>query len=289
MIVDKSLSKGLADRVLADFEDVAVQHVKACARIACEIPGKRCDVRRIATSLSILGERASLSQVLGSHPKWRWAVVASFLPLPGFVDGGTINNRTTRYYLFPVHLHVNKRGVLPREPVPILEVREHALERLFQRLNSTDPETVKDEIHDALCLSPHLLVACRALSLRQVVLPTQSGAFLCTLDSPLHVIQANTWIPYGACGTRREKAAAAIAECHKQLGGPRVIAEAIAALPYGENLKAVESLVELETVLRRFHWLREEYEPGVDSEGEVWRQARAQADNVHEHTYRAAA
>jgi len=278
MTVDKSLSKGLADRVIAEFEDIANRHVKACSRFAFAIPRKRHDVNRIATELCRIGERSGLSQVLGHHPKWRWAIVAAFLPLPGHFEKAHDSNRTICYYLFPIHLHVEKRGLMPTSPVPILEIREHAFERMFQRLNSMDPEAVKDEIHEALCLSPHLLAASRSLGLRQAILPTKSGAFLCGLDPSARAIQANTWIPYQGNECRKEQAAVAIAHSHASLGGPRLLAETIAALPYGSTLYQVETLPEIESVLRQFPWLRDPHEPRIDHEAEIWKMARTLAD-----------
>lgn len=276
MTVNKSLSRGLADRVLKEQVLASNRYLRECALACRRHPRKRGAVQALARELQCNGERASLSQVVANHPHWRWAIAAAFLP--AIVPAGlpSTANRAIRYLLLPIHLHAGRRPIIQPIASVALDIREHAIERLFQRLNSMDPESVRDEVHEALCMALHLQQAAIAVGHRQAILPTKSGYFLCS-HAKGEPILAKTWVPYSDVPGTREKLARELASLHRSLEGEMRLGEAIGATPYGSVLGPMDRLPEIETLLRRHAWLGQEYESGVDHESLIWDKAREQA------------
>jgi hypothetical protein len=275
--VNPSLSRGLADRILAEYADILPRFSDGIRKIGWKRLMKRSDVRRKYHDLVALTERLSLSAVAANHPRWRWATVFPLVPERREIEGRP-HNRSLIFRLFPLQMHVGMGCCVPEDHREILEVSEHAFERLFLRLNSVDLEAIKDEIHEALCLSAHLRAAADSLQLKQIVLPTKSGAFLGDLPANTRAIRANTWIAYADANAKYEKVARGIASEFAVMGGGRLLGEAIGSLAYGATLADVEVCDALVSELARHPWLKNQYEPGTDVHGLIWAEAQRQAE-----------
>jgi hypothetical protein len=86
VFVDKSLSRGLAGRIIGQISGGADRYIEECRGLLGGRLRKRGALLHLADTLVTAGERASLTQVVGRHPRWRWASISIFFP---FVQGGT--------------------------------------------------------------------------------------------------------------------------------------------------------------------------------------------------------
>jgi hypothetical protein len=276
VVVDKPLSRGLADRALAQIQELAHRYsdgIRRSLQTAEAYPKRREMVRRIATSLIDCGERASMMQILGRHPKWRWASLAAFLP-DVKAPGNGRSDRSLNFGLFRFLVQVDRPFSFQGEFPVALAIQEHAIQRLFQRLNVITPATVRDEMHDALCLSlPLQAVACR-LGLKQIVLPTRLGAFLCSFE-PGVPLTARTWIERPERASRHGSVITAIENCYEPCAAEIEVAQELAALPIETDLVDFPASHSLLERLHGMSWLKEEYVPRADPVGDIWRQARA--------------
>jgi hypothetical protein len=256
-----------ADRYSAD--------IKRTLKPVQSYPERREAVRRIATSVLGCGERNSMMQVLGRHPKWRWASLAAFLPdVRG--RGDDRNDRALSFVLFRFIVQMGRWFGVQRELPVVLEIHEHAIARLFQRLNVLSPAAVREEMHDAMCLAIPLQCAAWRLGLCQVALPTQSGAFLCSVG-PDGKLTAKTWIERPEPTHRHGRLIAAIEDCYGACAAELEVAQELAGLPIEAELVDFPVSEMLLEALERFDWLKDEYVPRPDPVGETWRQARAAA------------
>lgn len=273
-MVDKSLSRGLADRVLDQMTGLAKAYIADWATVYGRIPRTRHAVRETTQRLVEAGEKAALTQLVGAHHKWRWASICSFLPevvqCPEYA-----HNRTLAFIPLRSYVHVDRVAVSHCERAPAVAIQEHAVERLFLRLNVLDAAAVREEMHDATCLSASVLAACKEAGLRQVALPTQSGAFLCSLEKD--VLIAKTWIPKSGERGRHTAVIEIVERFYQRRGGAEGVAAMIASLPIHASIRDVEPDEELAQSLGRINWLREEYQLRPDPRGDVWRNAQWQA------------
>jgi hypothetical protein len=160
----------------------------------------------------------------------------------------------------------------------VLEVDEHAIERLFLRLKALALPSVSNELKDAMLLTLPLTEVAERLSLKQLALPTSNGAFLCHHDSESHILLAKTWLPAYAMGSRWCSVRSAIRETNEKFGGEEELAQL-----FGAGMKrsiadgdcgVIEDVL---SALSKFHWLREQYAPRPDAIGDIWNAAKRQA------------
>ena len=273
-MIDKSLSRGLADRILDEMSVLGRTYARRLAHVLRMIPGKRHAVQHMARAVAAAGEACCLTQVIGNHPRWRWASSCAFIPdVRGRNDAA---ERTMFFMPLRAYFHVD-RPSLPDSGAPaILAVTEHALERLFQRLNVLDPAAVKEELHDAICIALYLVNAARRARLGQVVLPTRSGAFLCSVE-PAGLF-AKTWIADSAAPCRHAEPMRLARDHFADVGGEEALGAEIGALPIHAPLSMIEAPAGLVRALSGIAWLREAYVRRPDPVGEVWKRARVQQE-----------
>jgi hypothetical protein len=270
-MVDKSLSRGLADRVLDEMTDLAKAYGARVGTVLAGTPIKRHAVQQKVRDLTVAGEKACLAQVISSHPKWRWASTCSFIP---YVRGQDASERIVAFLPLRTYIHVDRPGTFDPNVTAVLAVSEHAIERLFQRLNAREPAAVREELHDAIFMAIHLLSAARRARLRQVVLPTHSGAFLCSVDA--NGLVGNTWIASPEAPCRHTEPARLAKKYFQAAGGEQGLGAAIGALPLEAPLSLIEPPDGLSAALSQIAWLQEPYTRRADPIGDAWRNARAQ-------------
>jgi hypothetical protein len=271
-MVDKSLSRGLADRVLDEMTDLAKAYGARVGTVLAGIPRKRHAVQEKIGDLTIAGEKAYLAQVVSSHPKWRWASTCAFIPYVREQDAAS--ERIVAFLPLRTYIHVDRPGTFDPNVTAVLAVSEHAIERLFQRLNARESVAVREELHDAIFMAIHLLNAARQARLLQVVLPTQSGAFLCSVDA--NGLVAKTWIASPEAPCRHTEPARLAKEYFRVAGGEHGLGAAIGALPMEAPLSLIDPPEGLPAALSQIAWLREPYSRRADPVGDAWRNARAQ-------------
>ena len=276
MIVDKSLSRGLADSVLQEFRQIRTGFMQRIGDACGGVPRRRAAVRAKAETLKCLGEELSLTQMIVNHHRWRWVTFNIFLPHILENDAGQ-DNRLVHYPLIRVHCANQKPVDVDGGTCTLLFVQEHAFERLFQRLNVMTAAQVKEEVHDALCLSLLLCPAVFKLGLKQMVLPTRSGVFLCGVDEEKQGLIAKTWISYEKIQQRLLDVNAAIRAVYDGEGGAPAMAERLGSVSIHDSPMHMDLPEDLLKSLRRFHWLQEPYSARYDPEGEIWMHARRQA------------
>jgi hypothetical protein len=79
-MIDKSLSRGLADRVLDELNGLANQYVAGCREVIALRPHKRSNIQSTIRKLTAVGQRCLVTQFVGGHPRWRWAGTCAFIP-----------------------------------------------------------------------------------------------------------------------------------------------------------------------------------------------------------------
>lgn len=277
MTVDKSLSRGLADRFLNEMRDFIGRYLKESQGLLTKAPAKRAAVELLATRLQSLGDHGGVTQIVANHPRWRWAIVAPFLP--GIGPAVSSTNRTVRYFLLPTHFHIGRVPVRQPNTSIALDITEHALERLFQRLNTLEAESLRDEIHVALCLSTHLRPIVQLLGHKQAVLPTKSGYFLCQVTEG-EPIMAKTWLVSCDQPGRRELLAKSLLDAYEKVHGPRMLADCIGASPFGQMVENIDVIDPILNLLGDCDWLCNEHLPGIDRDAEAWRAAGSLHEEV---------
>jgi hypothetical protein len=273
-MIDKSLSRGLAERVLDEMSVLGRTYTRRVAQVFRMVPAKRHAVQHMARAVAAAGEACCLTQVIGNHPKWRWASSCAFIP--HVQERNAAAERTMYFVPLRAYFHVDRPSLLDPEAPAVLAVNEHALERLFQRLNVQDPAAVKEELHDAICMALYLLNAARRARLRQVVLPTRSGAFLCSVE-PAGLV-AKTWIAESAGPCRHGEPMRLARDYFADVGGEEGLGAEIGALPIHAPLSIIEAPAGLVRALAGIAWLREAYVRRPDPVGEGWRRARGQQE-----------
>lgn len=279
IFVDRSLSRGLADKFLADVDNRKAIHARLCPALLRTRPLKRADVRRLTNKLIEIGEKCSFTQIAASHPRWRWAGLSVFIPTLVTLSEFGQHNRTLSIALLRLSMHVGRATDSPNEITPILGINEHAFERLFQRMNVLSPLAIEDELHEALCISILALRLCAILRLAQIVIPTKSGLFLCEVSECKTIIIAKTWLPKSTENSRYVEAGHALATLYKKIGGKIAIAEYLATLPLTSSPLGMPLEKEAADELGKIAWLRDEYYPHTDPLNDTWQRARAQANH----------
>jgi hypothetical protein len=172
------------------------------------------------------------------------------------------------------HIHVDRPSTFDPNVGPVLAVNEHAIERLFQRLNVLEPAAVREELHDAIFMAVTLANAAGLANLHQVVLPTRSGAFLCSVEA--EGLVARTWIARSETACRHTVPARIAKEYFAASGGEQGFAAAVGELPLQASLSLIEPAEGMAEALGQVAWLREPYTRRADPIGDAWRNARSQ-------------
>ncbi|HET7401217.1 MAG TPA: hypothetical protein VFJ62_05530, partial [Usitatibacter sp.] len=205
-----------------------------------------------------------------------WASSCAFIP--HVQDRSDAAERTMFFVPLRTYFHVDRHSLLDHEAPAVLAVNEHALERLFQRLNVVDPAAVKEELHDAICMALYVANAARRARSRQAVLPTRSGAFLCSVE-PTGLV-AKTWIAESAGPCRHADPMRLARDYFADLGGEEGLGAEIGALPIHAPLSIIEAPAGLVRSLSEITWLTEAYVRRPDPVGEAWRRARVQQEGA---------
>ncbi|MEO6064626.1 MAG: hypothetical protein ABIP49_02440, partial [Lysobacterales bacterium] len=211
-------------------------------------------------------------------------IVAAFVPSvaehPWFGDNRPLFFMMVRTLIRAAH---PPEGNGPRPPV--LAVTEHAIERLFQRMNVVSSATVEDELHEALLVAIPALSAALKLNFQQIVLPTKSGFLLCQIyrENPQYdFVSAKTWIASSPDVSRNADAGAALVSLYQAIGGQMAVAEYLATLPLSQGDLNIPIPDEACDALRKCTWLQDPYSPRDDPVGETWRLANSRRDQPGE-------
>lgn len=275
--VTSSMCRGLKDRGLAALEaqgDRFRSGINAVVwRRVRTKKGLRCSVSKLAR----LGEMARLVQVIGRTQNERDAVISQFVPSNVSCNRSSSRKRL-RFYLMQTVFSV-RRGIGPgSDSGDVLEVDEHAVERLFLRLQTLALHMVADELRDAMLLTLPLTEVAERLGLRQIVLPTSNGAFLCHYGSDSRLILAKTWLPADGMGSRWGSVRSLICEANDNFGGDNELARLLGAgikrsIADGE-CGVINGLM---SALSKVRWLNDQYVPRPDVTGDLWEAAKRQA------------
>lgn len=276
--VTASLCRGLTDRGIAALEAQGIAFQSGLRPIV--VP-RRLKTKKVLRSrigeLARLGESAHLVQVIGRTPNERDASTSQFVPYTVAAIRGS-SRKQLRFYLLQTMFSVRLGIWRGSDSGDVLEVDEHAVERLFLRLNTLTLASVADELRDAMLFTLPLTEVAERLSLRQIALPTSKGAFLCHYDPESRILLAKTWLPADAMGPRWDYVRRAIRETNEKCGGEEELARLFGtgmkrAIADGD-CRAVERLV---SSLSKILWLKEEYLPQPDVVGDIWDAAKRQA------------
>ncbi len=276
-VVDRSLSRGLADKFLAEIHERENKHLRRRESLLIQRLAKRADVRRITNALIDVGEECFFTQIFASHPRWRWAVISAFVPTVMTLPSLGVHHRILSFSLLRISIHVGRFADVGPGLQLHLAISEHAIERLFQRMNVVSSDAVEDELHEAMCMSVPALSVCNRLNLQQIVLPTKSGMFLCEFSASYTFIIAKTWIANTPETSRNSDAAQSLKCLYIAIGGKPAVAEFLATLPVSAthcNMPLPDKSVK---TFQKNDWLKEAYSPRADPVGDVWRLASAQA------------
>lgn len=270
--VNQSLSRGLADRALAMFDRQSERYRNSLELVLRHRVRSKKAVARLTKALKEHGERAALIQTVGSSPNGRHVTICQFVPrLVRQREHPGVEFLLYQYKLSPDGL---RRGP---DTGKRLAAGEHAVERLFQRLNTLDVAKVTVELHDAVLLALPLCAIARALDLRQLPVPTTSGSFLCDVDPRAGTVEAKTWLATEAIGDRWWPVVSDVRSAVTNAGGEQALAMALSMEIDASLREELELYAKLRSALARHSWLREEYTARPDPIGERWRLAHLAA------------
>jgi hypothetical protein len=139
---------------------------------------------------------------------------------------------------------VNTRRKLgPHDIYPVVEITRHSVERLHQRLNTTDFGIVYFEIVTITLMALDMNLAAKQTGSRQWALPSRCGMFVAVPGETAPLTTLVTWLSYDNLSTKWSRLIADLREI-PELGG------------FGTNQKP-----RLVDILSRHRWLQEPYEP----------------------------
>ena len=108
-----------------------------------------------------------------------------------------------------------KRGIPTGTLDTIGTVSHHAIERMFQRMNTTSKEDVLQDILEfsiwTQLLQTVAIVSGPGMRIEQLPLPTPHGIFLCVRETDTWEVHMRTWIPHGL-SPRHDASVACIVE-----------------------------------------------------------------------------
>ena len=276
--VNRSLSRGLACRAVSVLATQGDCYRARFAPIFRRRFRSKKAVTQVVSQLANLGERCRLIQVIGRTPNGRLVSVCQFVPAR-LTHEDRRKDGIVGFDFYQVIVSV--RGAFPGPDFGTqLAACEHAIQRLFLRLNTLDLGAVSEELHDAMVLAIPAAIAGRALGLRQLAVPTSSGAFLCDLTAGDGKVVAKTWLSDCALGTRWNPVVTRVRDAVRAVGGVDALAGFLAMGMNGPLAAQPHPLVEaLQQALAPFGWLKGEYVPRPDPIGDRWANAREAANS----------
>ena len=277
--VNQSLSRGLACRAVAVLASQGDKYRAGLAPIFRRRFRTKKAVNQSVSRLEKLGERCRLIQVIGRTPNGRQVSVCQFVPIR-LASEHRSEDGSIGFELNQVIVSV--RGVTPGADSGVqLAACDHAIERLFQRLRTLDLGAVSDELHDAMLLAVPAAIAGRTLGLRQLALPTSSGAFLCDLRADSGQVVAKTWLSECVLGARWSPVVARVRDAIRDAGGADALAGFLAMGMDGPLTGQPHPLLDgMRHALAPFGWLKDEYVARPDPVGEHWAGAREAANSA---------
>jgi hypothetical protein len=165
---------------------------------------------------------------------------------------------------------------------PILIIKKHALARVHQRMDEMQWGDIKFELTSiGMALLPMIEVT-KALSLKQIFLPSLNGIFVGCIDSDGRVV-INTFLVRGKLSSRWEKALATFyifsdtifANTENHIVTVDALLDNTLHIPSAATDVLIRELANPD-----FDWLREEYQPGVDNKDEYWAKDIAEPSQI---------
>lgn len=139
---------------------------------------------------------------------------------------------------------VNTRHRLGPHPMfPVVEITRHSIERLHQRLNTTDFISVYFEMLGVMLMALEMIQAAKLSGARQWALPSQHGMFIGVPSEQDPLTTLVTWLPYENLSAKWSK-----------------LVEDLRQVPGLGGLQTTES-PRLAEIMSRHRWLQEPYEP----------------------------
>jgi hypothetical protein len=268
--VNRSLSRGLADRAFAALQRQGERYRKGIESSLRERVRTKKAVARATRALTQLGERLCLIQTIGRSPNARHVSIGQFVPYISSRHG----HRCAEFVLQSIEL--SPAGVhLGLDVGRILAAREHAVERLFQRLNTLALGKATRELHDGMLLSLPLCDVALELDLHQLALPTSSGAFICDVDPHRECLDARTWLDDDSMGERWGPVVAQLRAALASAGGETALAVVLSVGLAAARADDETGLFRhLRAAVSPFGWLEQTYVPRPDPVGDRWKRAR---------------
>jgi hypothetical protein len=275
--VTSSLCRGLADNALAALEAQGARFTSGLPAAVRRRMRTKKDLRQGVSELTRLGEAAHLVQVIGRTPNERDALISQFAPYTVSMNRGS-SRMQLRFYLLQTIFSVRRGMGRGSDSGDVLEVDEHAVERLFLRLQTLSLESVADELRDAMLFALPLTEVAERLGLRQIALPTSNGAFLCHYTLGSRLMLAKTWLPAEGMGFRWGRVHSLIRQANETFGGEDELARLLGAGMKRSIAEGESGVIDvLMSALSRVHWLKEQYLSRPDVVGENWEAAKRQA------------
>jgi hypothetical protein len=269
--VTERLAEGLARQAIRDWRERVAQSQTRVIALAHRQFSTSKGVARVVRDVQRLLEPLAFHSVSTAF-KRKGVYQAWMLPALAEIDG-------TEYLAIELDLYaVDLDGFRPDGSRQLGFIHPHALARMFLRMQTTAFADVRKQIDSTLNMYAALAEACRALQLRQMIVPTRIGHFRCDVRADVMepcALIAKTWIATLAAGQRDLAVVDSIANV--------LIAWTARASP-GEKLQIIipmkgpPTLVsQLVEALRPHTWLTEPYEERADHLTEMWNAARRQA------------
>lgn len=126
------------------------------------------------------------------------------------------------------------------------------------------------------------LAVCGKFDLKQIVLPTKSGVFLCEVSDSKDTIIPKSWVANATISSQQAAAGKALRSLYEAIGGQNGVAEYLATLPISDKHFSIPLPDQGCEYFERNAWMKEEYSECDDPVGKTWRLARAQADQSSE-------
>ncbi|MEO8631200.1 MAG: hypothetical protein ABI612_24340 [Betaproteobacteria bacterium] len=275
--VSGGLSRGLANQAFAIFVRQESRFWGQLARAVGPLCRNKKAVGIAIDRLARLGESTSIIQVIARTPNARQATTSQFIPHGG---QSASNNNLPELAFNLLQITIGIKTVdLPQKIPTALTVSGHAVERLYQRLNTLDLAVVTTELHDAMLLTRPLSAVVRALGLRQIAVPTSTGTFRCSCDARSGVLVAKTWVQ-DSTGGRWEHVVNSIRNAVAKLGGESAFAAFLSDTSGSENDGVGRQFSDVLTkAVSGASWLTETYSTPPDPKGDLWRRAREASDD----------
>ncbi|MFM2056651.1 MAG: hypothetical protein RLY71_1036 [Pseudomonadota bacterium] len=243
--VNQSLAKGLSKRSL----EYLVEAASMCSRTVDDFLRKAITAQALGKSPAKLANqlRENMSALMAqpcihgrlssvSARNFIYAYIRPDLKDDHLVFSIAIGSINTRSKLSPNQQHL----------IPAVQITRHSVERLHQRLNTTDFDDIYAEICTITMLAPSMNMAARHIGARQWALPAVRGMFVAVPGDQDYMTTLVTWLPFDNLSTKWS----------------RLVAD-LQALPELDDF-SIRLRPELVEIMLRHRWLLEPYEPPAE-------------------------